>query len=235
MRLVIVYDNVAQPPLREGWGFSALITYRSRKILFDTGADRLVLAHNLRTLGLDLSDLTDLFLSHPHCDHVGGLSYVLECIKWVRIWAPEGMARYLRQRTKKAKAELNIVSGPADLGDGLFSTGTMGRTVQEHGLTMKTKEGGILITGCAHPGVDLMAERAKSLIGSRLSPLLGGFHLKGASKNRLQVLVSRLSPVTEALAPGHCTGREAIEFLCASFPKVVPLAVGKTFSWEEDI
>lgn len=234
MRLVILYDNVGQPPFREGWGFSVLITHGERKILFDTGADRLILAHNLQSLGLDLSDLTDLFLSHPHCDHMGGLSYVLERIKRVRIWAPEGMARYLRQRMKKVKAELNIISEPTDLGDGLFSTGTMGRTVREQGLIVKTKAGGVLITGCAHPGVDFMAERARNLIGSCLSLVLGGFHLEGVSKNRLKVLVSRLGPVTEALAPGHCTGKEAIEFLCASFPSATPLAVGKTFSWEEN-
>jgi len=233
MRLIILYDNVAQLPLREGWGFSALVTFCKRKILFDTGADRLVLGHNLRILGVDLSDLTDLFLSHPHCDHVGGLSYVLEHTKEVRIWAPEGMARYLRQRMRKIKAELNVVSEPTDLGNGLFSTGAMGQTVREHGLIVKTKEGGVLITGCAHPGVDRMAERATNLLGSGLSLILGGFHLEGASKNRLEALVSRLRPLAKTLAPGHCTGKEAIDFLHASFPNVVPLAVGKTFSWEE--
>ena len=233
MRLLILYDNVAQPPLRDGWGFSALITLGERKILFDTGADRLVLDHNLRILGVDLADLTDLFLSHSHCDHVGGLSYVLEHTKGVRIWAPEGMARYLRQRTKRTKAELNVVSGPTDLGDGLLSTGTMGQTVREHGLLVKTKGGGVLITGCAHPGVDRMAERAASFLGSSLSLILGGFHLEGASKDRLETLVSRLRPLAKTLAPGHCTGKEAIEFLRASFPNVMPLAVGKTFSWEE--
>jgi len=233
MRLLILYDNAAQPPLRAGWGFSALITLDKRKILFDTGADRLVLDHNLRILGVDLADLTDLFLSHSHCDHVGGLSYVLEHTKRVRIWAPEGMAWYLRQRTKRTKAELNVVSEPTNLGDGLFSLGTMGQTVREHGLLVKTKEGGALITGCAHPGVDRMAERAADLLGSSLSLILGGFHLEGASKDRLETLVSRLRPLAKALAPGHCTGKEAIEFLRASFPNVVPLAVGKTFSWEE--
>ncbi|HDI11534.1 MAG TPA: MBL fold metallo-hydrolase, partial [Candidatus Acetothermia bacterium] len=43
MQLVILYDNVARPPLREGWGFSALIELQDRKILFDAGADRLLL------------------------------------------------------------------------------------------------------------------------------------------------------------------------------------------------
>jgi 7,8-dihydropterin-6-yl-methyl-4-(beta-D-ribofuranosyl)aminobenzene 5'-phosphate synthase len=79
-----------------------------------------------------------------------------------------------------------------------------------------------------------MAERAAELLGSSLSLVLGGFHLEGAPKDRLEALASRLRPLAKTLAPGHCTGKEAIEFLSASFQNVVPLAVGKTFSWEEE-
>ncbi|MCD5408738.1 MBL fold metallo-hydrolase [Candidatus Bipolaricaulota bacterium] len=88
MRITVLYDNRAQAPAKEGWGFSALIEVQERKILFDTGADRLVLEHNVRHLEVELSKLTDVFLSHPHCDHIGGLSYVLEEAKGVHIWAP---------------------------------------------------------------------------------------------------------------------------------------------------
>jgi len=91
MQLIILYDNVARPPLREGWGFSALIKLQDRKILFDAGADRLLLEHNVEELGIDLSEITDVFLSHPHCDHVGGLSYVLERARRARIcFGPPG-------------------------------------------------------------------------------------------------------------------------------------------------
>ncbi|GEM_PF-6778547 len=65
MRILILYDNVARAPLREGWGFSALIEAGGRAILFDAGADRLLLEHNVRTLGVDLSRLTDLFFLPP--------------------------------------------------------------------------------------------------------------------------------------------------------------------------
>ncbi|MGC9019491.1 MAG: MBL fold metallo-hydrolase, partial [Candidatus Bipolaricaulaceae bacterium] len=80
MRILVVYDNVARPPLREGWGFSAFAEIGGRRLLFDAGADRLTLAHNARLLGLDFSSLTDIFISHPHCDHVGGLSEVMKAV-----------------------------------------------------------------------------------------------------------------------------------------------------------
>ncbi len=185
MRLTVLYDNGARPPLREGWGFSVLIELPERAILFDTGADRLLLEHNVRVLSADLSQLTDLFLSHPHCDHVGGLSYVLENTKGVRIWAPHVMEEYLRPRAKSAAAELFLVKGPRTLGKGLWSTGVMGRGVKEHGLVIATAEGPVLITGCAHPGVHRLAARAARIAGERLRLVLGGFHLAGIPREKL--------------------------------------------------
>ena len=227
MQLIILYDNVARPPLREGWGFSALIELQDRKILFDAGADRLLLEHNVEELGIDLSEITDVFLSHPHCDHVGGLSYVLERARRARIWAPWVMEEYLRPRA--AKAELMLVKGPRRLGEGLWSTGTMGRRVKEHGLIMGTRQGSVLITGCAHPGIDRMAARAARIAGERLRLVLGGFHLGGASPERLNRVIAGLREAAESVAPGHCTGEAATQALLSAFPKGEALAVGTTF------
>jgi len=226
VRVLILYDNRAQPPLREGWGFSALIEIQGRKILFDAGADRLLLEHNLRALGLDLSRLTDLFLSHPHCDHVGGLSYVLENARRVRVWAPWVMEEYLRPRSKAAKAELVLVKGPRKLGEGLWSTGTMGRGVKEHGLVIATRKGTVLITGCAHPGIDRMAHRAAQIAGAPMYVVLGGFHLEGASEEKLAQVIQGLVGTTEAVFPGHCTGEGPAKAVLGAVPGGERLRVG---------
>lgn len=55
------------------WGFAALVEADGRKILFDTGAHPDTVLNNARALGLDLSDITDVVLSHFHADHTGGL------------------------------------------------------------------------------------------------------------------------------------------------------------------
>ncbi len=226
MRITILYDNRAQAPAKEGWGFSALVEVRERKILFDTGADRLVLEHNVRHLEVELSKLTDLFLSHPHCDHVGGLSHVLEKAKGVHIWAPYVMGDYLRPRTRRAKAELTLVKGPRCLGEGLWSTGTMGRGVKEQGLVVATEEGPVLITGCAHPGIVRMAARAAKIVGERFRLVLGGFHLARLSPDELARLAEDLQALAVSVAPGHCTGREASETLLTAFPEGQGLSVG---------
>ena len=47
------------------------------KILLDTGASD-VFIRNAEQLGIDLSDVDYVFISHGHSDHAGGLRYFLE-------------------------------------------------------------------------------------------------------------------------------------------------------------
>jgi 7,8-dihydropterin-6-yl-methyl-4-(beta-D-ribofuranosyl)aminobenzene 5'-phosphate synthase len=55
------------------WGFAALLEVDGRRLLVDTGARQETLLRNASELGLDLSDVTDLVLTHNHSDHTGGL------------------------------------------------------------------------------------------------------------------------------------------------------------------
>ena len=55
------------------WGFAALVEVDGRKLLFDTGARPETVLQNARELGVDLSDVEDVVLSHNHTDHTGGL------------------------------------------------------------------------------------------------------------------------------------------------------------------
>jgi 7,8-dihydropterin-6-yl-methyl-4-(beta-D-ribofuranosyl)aminobenzene 5'-phosphate synthase len=55
------------------WGFAALVEADGRRILFDTGFLPNTVLQNARDLGIDLSDITDVILSHHHDDHTGGL------------------------------------------------------------------------------------------------------------------------------------------------------------------
>ena len=55
------------------WGYSALVEVDGRKFLFDTGSNPDVVLKNAKTLGIDLSDVEDVVISHNHNDHTGGL------------------------------------------------------------------------------------------------------------------------------------------------------------------
>lgn len=54
------------------WGFAALVEADGHRILFDTGAKTDVVLRNARSLGVDLSTVPDVILSHSHRDHTGG-------------------------------------------------------------------------------------------------------------------------------------------------------------------
>ena len=55
------------------WGYSALVEADGKKILFDTGKNPETVLQNAKDLGVDLADVEDVFLSHFHQDHTGGL------------------------------------------------------------------------------------------------------------------------------------------------------------------
>lgn len=62
------------------WGFAALVEVDDHCILFDTGMHPDVVLKNARSLGLDLSTVPDVILSHNHSDHVGGLLTLRESV-----------------------------------------------------------------------------------------------------------------------------------------------------------
>jgi 7,8-dihydropterin-6-yl-methyl-4-(beta-D-ribofuranosyl)aminobenzene 5'-phosphate synthase len=89
-RVTILYDAFGDKSgLTPDWGFAALIEYGGRRILFDTGNDGEIFAHNVRALGVDLKKLDFVVISHRHGDHVAGLGYVLQVNPHVKIYAPK--------------------------------------------------------------------------------------------------------------------------------------------------
>ena len=55
------------------WGFAALVEVDGRRLLFDTGERPETVLQNARELGIDLSSVTEIVLSHHHADHAGGI------------------------------------------------------------------------------------------------------------------------------------------------------------------
>ncbi len=88
-RVTIIYDAFGKPSdLERGWGYSALIEYGGKRILFDTGGQYRAFAENARKLGIDLKSLDFVVISHRHGDHTAGLAYVLQQNPNVKIYAP---------------------------------------------------------------------------------------------------------------------------------------------------
>jgi 7,8-dihydropterin-6-yl-methyl-4-(beta-D-ribofuranosyl)aminobenzene 5'-phosphate synthase len=95
-QITILYDAFGKSSdMQKDWGYSALIEYGGRRILFDTGNNPDVLARNAKAKSVDLSKLDFVVMSHRHGDQMGGLAYVLKVNPSVKIYAPkEGFGVY---------------------------------------------------------------------------------------------------------------------------------------------
>ena len=89
-RVTILYDAYGKSPtLTKDWGFSALIEYGGKTVLFDTGNNSEIFAANVKVTGVDLRKLDFVVISHRHADHVGGLTYLLSVNPTVKIYTPD--------------------------------------------------------------------------------------------------------------------------------------------------
>ena len=55
------------------WGFSAMIEVDGERILFDAGSKENTVLQNAKELNINLDNIDNIYLSHNHKDHTGGL------------------------------------------------------------------------------------------------------------------------------------------------------------------
>ncbi|HQZ95348.1 MAG TPA: MBL fold metallo-hydrolase [Pyrinomonadaceae bacterium] len=88
--LTNVYDAFGKDnkELKQDFGFSAVVEYKGKMILFDSGTDANVFERNLKALKIDLRKIDIAVVSHGHYDHIGGFDYLLSVNPKVKIYAP---------------------------------------------------------------------------------------------------------------------------------------------------
>lgn len=151
---VTVLSTMLVGNAREGvgeWGFAAVLEVDGRRWLVDTGARAETVLRNAAELKVDLSDITDLVITHNHDDHTGGLLTLRrEMAKknpkaLSRAWVAKGIftSRLDRQGREAGgllpiKAEYEKLGGtfveydkPTALAPGVWMTGPVPRTYPE--------------------------------------------------------------------------------------------------------
>lgn len=88
--LTNVYDafGAERRGLTQDFGFSTVVNYKGKMILFDSGTDARLFENNLRALNIDLRKIDIVIVSHGHYDHIGGLDYLLSINPKVKIYLP---------------------------------------------------------------------------------------------------------------------------------------------------
>lgn len=88
-RITILYDVFGNASaMIQDWGFAALLEVGGKRILFDTGNNSEIFAHNVKAKGVDLTRLDFVVMSHRHGDHMGGLNHLLSVNPDVEIYTP---------------------------------------------------------------------------------------------------------------------------------------------------
>jgi len=218
-RVTILFDNF---PNTDGyptlWGFSALVQTPHATLLFDTGSNGRILMQNIAKLGINLKAIDGLFISHPHWDHIGGIDSVLEANPRLNLFLPHSLSPLYIRDLKRLSGGVTVVKeSPTKLGPNFYSTGVTGEP-GEHAAVFDLGEEILVITGCAHPGIESVVQKALEITGKPVGLLVGGFHLLRANDTTVRQTALRLQQLgIRRLCPTHCTGESADEIFAEIF------------------
>ena len=163
------------------YGLSILVEVEGLKILFDTGFS-VSAAHNARILGIDLSLVDKIVLSHGHNDHTGGLREILgetgkvEIIAHPDIWdtkyaCVEGKERFAgipfrQEELESLGASFNLTREPIWITDNIVTTGEVPMTTDYEKVdpSLFVKEGGAMHPDPLADDLALIIKTEKGLV-----------------------------------------------------------------------
>lgn len=84
-----LYDAFGKDSLLvKDFGFSCITRYKGKTILFDAGSNAAIFGSNTAKLGIDLSKVDIVVISHGHFDHLNGIDHLLQLNPKVKIYFP---------------------------------------------------------------------------------------------------------------------------------------------------
>jgi len=211
LQIIVLYDNNPfDPLLKTNWGFSCLIQGYQKTILFDTGGDSTILLNNMARLGFQPAAVEVVVLSHIHGDHTGGIGGFLKKNRNVDVYLPVSFPQNFKTALRCIGAHIKEVAAAQEIFAGVYTTGELGPWIEEQSLVLTTGKGLLIITGCAHPGVSNIVQKAKEITGEeRVYLIMGGFHLTGESDFRMDAIAKELRQLSVGnVAPCHCSGEK---------------------------
>lgn len=198
-------------------GLSFLLENDYQKILFDCGYSD-VFIKNAYKLGLDLTDVTDIILSHGHNDHTGGLLRLEDLYRKMLkagislnlknvLAHPDVFETKLNERNENIGFpgessklcdifEIEYSREPKWLTPKLLFLGEIPKYFNtdykykdETALVYKSFDGLVIIAGCSHVSLPNIIEYAKKVADDpRVNAFIGGVHLVNKTEYKIREL-----------------------------------------------
>jgi len=140
VKIITLSENTANHGFLAEWGLAILVEVDRMRILMDTGLS-FSAVHNAQLMGIDLSTIDRIVLSHGHADHTGGLRDVLritggvEVIAHPDMWAAKYIRRdgevrerycgipFSREELESGGARFNLTREPVHITEHVMTTG----------------------------------------------------------------------------------------------------------------
>jgi 7,8-dihydropterin-6-yl-methyl-4-(beta-D-ribofuranosyl)aminobenzene 5'-phosphate synthase len=233
MEITILFDSKGlNRKFRIGWGVSYLI---NGQVLFDTGERSSYLFRNMEHMGINISDIKSVVISHDHWDHINGLWDLLRERPGLDIYVCSGFSKEFRNKLEKYKCNIIEAESFMRIADGIYTTGQIEGMyhfdyIAEQALVLETDRGLTIVTGCAHPGIIKIVEYVMNNIKKHLYLIMGGLHLLNKSAREINNINNTFRQLgIENVGPTHCTGEEAIVIFKESYKaNCIDVKVGKT-------
>jgi len=172
----------------------------------------------MKAMRISPEAVTDIFISHNHWDHTGGLFSFLSKNHDVKVYLPISFSETYQKEVLASGAECSRIKELTRIAKNIYSSGTVGGEVPEQALIIDTPKGLVVMTGCAHPGILKIVKAAKDSLKKPIHAVLGGFHLASKSAAEVKKIIAEFKRLgVTHVGPCHCTGEKAIRQFKAEF------------------
>ena len=143
----------------------------------------------------------------------------------MKVYIPPHSSEEFKNSSKSYGVSIAESGNIYQIKPGIFISGELcGKTkkgnIYEQYLVIKSSQGLIVMTGCAHPGIVNIVKDSKEKFNEDIFILMGGFHLRDKEGFEILKIIKELKNLgAQRVAPLHCTGREAVNQMKEEFGK----------------